>query len=497
MRQVVHPVPLNRAALARLQPPVRVPRFDPARVTPGIVHLGLGGFHRAHMARYTHNLMEVQSDAIGWGIVGAGLMPADRRMQESLAPQDNLYTLVERSAVEETVTVIGSLAGVVFAGESSAALMDAIDRPAIRIVSLTVTEHGYCLNRSTKRLDPDHTLIRADLAHPDRPSSAIGIIVEAYRRRRESGVPPFTALSCDNIQHNGTVLQEAVLALAGLRDSKLADWIAANASFPSTMVDRITPVTAETDVAALAQRYGIIDRWPVFSELFTQWVIEDRFPQGRPAWEDAGAQFVDDVAPYEFMKLRLLNASHLAVAGLGRLAGYVTIDEAMADPLISRYMTTLMERETGPTLPPVPGIDLPLYKATLVERFANPAIKDTVERVNTDAPLNILVDPIRDRLRAGASVDLLALALAAWLRRVRGEDEQGQPIDVRHPLAGQLRAKAVEGGADPRPLLGIAQLFGDTGADPRLIAPVGHWLAALYTRGSRQTLADAAHTLKF
>ena len=278
--------------------------------------------------------------------------------------------------------------------------MDAIDQPGIRIVSLTVTEHGYCLNRSTKRLDPEHKLIRGDLAHPDRPSSAIGIIVEAYRRRRDSGAPPFTALSCDNIQHNGTVLREAVLALAGLRDSKLADWIAEHASFPSTMVDRITPVTAAEDVTALAERYGIVDRWPVFAETFTQWVIEDRFPQGRPAWEAVGAQFVDDVAPYEFMKLRLLNASHLAVAGVGRLAGYVTIDEAMADPLISRYMTALMDRETGPTLPPVPGIDLPLYKATLVERFANPAIKDTVERVNTDAPLNILVDPIRDRLRA-------------------------------------------------------------------------------------------------
>ena len=495
--EIVPPIPLSRANLARLQPPVQVPRFDPAHVTPGIVHLGLGGFHRAHMARYTHDLMQLRSDALGWGIVGAGLMPPDRRMQESLGPQDNLYTLVERSAEQEAVSVIGSLAGVIFAGDSSAALMHAIDRPAIRIVSLTVTEHGYCLNRSTKQLDPDHPLIRQDLAHPDRPSSAIGIIVEAYRRRRNAGTPPFTALSCDNIQHNGTVLREAVLALAALRDAGLAGWIARHGSFPSTMVDRITPVTAQTDVAALAERYGIIDRWPVFSEIFTQWVIEDRFPHGRPAWQDVGAQFVDDVAPYEFMKLRLLNASHLAVAGVGRLAGYVTIDQAMADELISRYMTALMDRETGPTLPPVPGIDLPLYKATLVQRFANPAIKDTVERVNTDAPLNILVDPIRDRLHADQPVELLALALAAWLRRVRGEDEQGQPIEVRHPLADQLRAKAIEGGPDPRPLLGIAQLFGDTGTDPRLIEPVGRWLASLYARGSRETLAEASRTLGF
>lgn len=493
----MQPVPLKRAAIGQLAPSVIVPRFDPAGVAAGIVHLGLGGFHRAHMARYTHNLMDRADDALGWGIIGAGLLPADRKMRDSLQPQDNLYTLIERSATDETVTVIASLAGVVFAGESSAALLDAIDQPSIRIVSLTVTEHGYCLNRATKQLDPDHPLIRKDLAQPGQPASAIGIIVEAYRRRMESGQPPFTALSCDNIEHNGTVLREAVLALASLRDPNLAQWIAANGHFPSTMVDRITPVTADSDIADLAARYGVIDRWPVLAETFTQWVIEDDFPAGRPAWEQVGAQFVADVAPYEFMKLRLLNASHLAVSGMGRLVGYVTIAESMADPLIARFMAALMDRETGPTLPDVPGIDLPRYKATLIERFANPAIRDTVERVNTDAPLNILVDPIRDRLRAGQPVDLLALALAAWLRRVRGEDEQGQHIDIRHPLADALRARAIEGGPDPRPLLAITQLFGETGADPRLQGPVGRWLASLYAIGARATLAGAANTLGF
>jgi fructuronate reductase/mannitol 2-dehydrogenase len=490
-------IELNRAALPRLAPPVQVPLYDPAQITPGIVHLGLGGFHRAHMARYTHDVMELRPDAKHWGIVGAGLLPQDRRMHDSLAPQDALYTLVERSFSDETVTVIGSLAEVVFAGESSAALMERIDRPSIRIVSLTVTENGYCLNRATKHLDPEHPLIRADLAHPETPSSAIGIVVEAYRRRMASGAPPFTALTCDNIQHNGDVLKDAVLTLARLRDPALANWIGEHASFPSTMVDRITPVTAASDVAALTERYGIVDRWPVFSETFTQWVIEDRFLQGRPQWEEVGAQFVEDVAPYEFMKLRLLNASHLAVSGMGRLMGYVTIDEAMADPVMTRFMSALMDRETGPTLRPVPGVDLPAYKATLIERFANPAIKDTVERVNTDAPLNVLVDPIRDRLRDGASVDLLALALAAWLRRVRGEDEQGQTIDIRHPLADLLRERAIAGGEDPAPLLGIAQLFGEMGTDPRLLGPVGRWLGMLYRDGSRATLLEAARSLRF
>jgi mannitol 2-dehydrogenase len=490
-------IALNRRHLGKLRPPVRVPGYDPATVTPGIVHLGLGNFHRAHMARYTHALMERRADMRDWGIIGAGLLPADERMRDSLVPQDGLYTLVERSSSEELVSVIGSIVRVIHAGDSATELLDAISRPEIRIVSLTVTENGYCLNRATKRLDPDHPLIRMDLAAPARPRSAIGVIVEAYRRRKEEGQPAFTALSCDNIQHNGNVLREAVLSLATLRDPTLASWIGQHADFPNTMVDRITPVTAQEDVAALASRYGIADAWPVFCETFTQWVIEDRFVRGRPAWEEVGAQFVPDVTPYEFMKLRLLNGSHLAVASLGRLAGYVYVHEAMADPVLRRYMAALMDRETGPRLAPVPGIDIAAYKRTLIERFANPAIKDTVERVNTDAPLNVLVDPIRDRLQAGGGVELLSLALAAWMRRMRGVDEAGQPIEIRHPLAGVLGERAVEGGGDPRPLLAIEQLFGGLGQDQRLVQPVGRWLASLYEVGSRATLHRAMAELAF
>ncbi len=492
----MQPISLNRAALRQLPASVHGPRFDPAAVTPGIVHLGLGGFARAHLARYTHRLMDQRPDMLRHGIIGAGLMPGDERMRDSLAPQDALYTLVERSGAEETVTVIGSVAGVTYAGAGSAALLDQIDQPGIDIVSLTVTENGYCLNRATKRLDPNHPLIRKDLTQPSEPASAIGIIVEACHRRMSRG-RPFTAMTCDNIQHNGDVLRDAVLTLARLRDTALASWIEANVPFPNTMVDRITPVTSQAETEALAARHGILDRWPVFAETFTQWVVEDRFAAGRPAWEDVGAQFVPDVAPYEFMKLRLLNGSHLAVSGMGRLMGYVTIDEAMADPLITRYMAALMDRETGPTLPEVPGIDIAQYKRTLIERFSNTAIKDTVERVNSDAPLNILVDPIRDRLRTGQPLDLLALALAAWLRRIRGEDEQGQPIEIKHPLAAMLRERAIAGGPDPAPLLGITELFGETGTDPRLLEPVGRHLASLYQSGSRATLADVAGRLGF
>lgn len=491
------PIPLSRATLPALADRATTPRFDPAAVRPGIVHLGLGNFHRAHMARYTHDLMQAEPDDLQWGIVGAGLLPADAKMHDALAPQDSLYTLVERDAEGQALTIIGSLASTIFAGQSTADLLRATENPAIRIISLTVTEHGYCLDRATKRLDPNHPLIQRDLATPNTPASAIGVIVEALRRRLHARQSAPTLLTCDNIQHNGKILRDAVLTLATMQDQSLARWIESEINFPSTMVDRITPVTAPADIAGLRDSAGIDDSWPVFSETFTQWVIEDSFPRGRPAWENVGAQFVPDVAPYEFMKLRLLNGSHLAVSGLGRLIGYDTIDQSMADPLIARMMTALMDRETGPTLPKVPGIDLAAYKSKLVERFANPAIKDTVERVNTDAPLNVLLDPIQDRLAAGAPIDILALALAAWLRRIRGQDEQGRPIVIKHPLADLLRERAIAGGPDPVPLLAIESLFGSAGANPALIAPVARCLASLYQHGAAATLKAEAARLAF
>jgi mannitol-1-phosphate/altronate dehydrogenase len=494
---MIRPIRLNRQTLGRLPAAIRQPTFDPASVRPGIVHLGVGGFHRAHMARYTHDLMDRRPESMQWGILGVGLMPGDARMRDALEPQDALYSLVERQESEERVTVIGSLAGVIYAGESSAAVLNAIDNPAIRIVSLTVTESGYCLNSATKQLDPAHTLVLHDLANREPPRSAIGVIVEAYRRRRSRGLPAFSALTCDNIQHNGVVLSRAVLALARLRDPSLADWIESNARFPNTMVDRITPMTTSDDVRYLAEHFSIDDGWPVFSELFRQWVIEDDFADGRPAWEEVGAQIVPDVSPYEFMKLRLLNASHLAIAGLGRLAGYVYIDETMRDPSLRAYMSALMDRETGPTLLPVPGIDLSSYKSQLLERFSNSRIKDTVERVNNDAPVNLVIDPIHDRLRRAGTVDLLALGLAAWMRRVRGEDESGRNIAIAHPLAPLLRSRAIEGGTDPRPLLAIVSLFGDLGDNRSFVDAVQRWLTLLYSVGSRATLLQARKMLNF
>jgi mannitol 2-dehydrogenase len=481
----MEPLTLARANLGRLPDSLGRPAYDPAAIRAGIVHLGLGGFHRAHMARLTHDLMDLRPEVAEWGIVGAGLLPGDEALQRALAAQERLYTLIERDGAGEQATVIGSLAGLAHGGAEALA---AIDPPGVRIVSLTVTANGYGLDLATKTLDLENAAIARDLASPRAPETPIGVLAEAFRRRMAARQPAFTAMSCDNIQANGQVLKAAVLAFAGRLSPQLADWIAANATFPSTMVDRITPITTAADLEHVAARYGVADRAPVVCERFIQWVIEDDFVGGRPDWDAVGAQFVADVAPYEMMKLRLLNGSHLAIAGLGRLTGYTFIHETISDARIRRFMQALMDRETGPTLPPVPGVDLAAYKATLIERFANPAIRDTVERVNTDAPVGYLLDPIRDRLRGSASIDLLSLALAAWMRRVRGVDEAGAPIDVRHPLAAELKARAIEGGPDPRPLLGITALFGDLGQDARLQAATGKGLAALYQLGAAATL---------
>jgi mannitol-1-phosphate/altronate dehydrogenase len=490
-------IDLSRATLPLLPPAIHRPAYDLAQLRAGIVHLGLGGFHRAHMARYTHELMQRDPQALRWGILDAGLLEDDRRMRDALAPQDGLYTLVERDGVEETATVIGSLADVVFAGETTLPLLARIDDPAIRIVSLTVSERGYCLNPATRQLDPAHPFIQADLANPAQPRSAVGVLVEALRRRRAAGLKPFTVLSCDNIQHNGKALGGAVVALARLRDPGLADWIAAEVPFPNGMVDRITPMTRPDHLEHLQARFGLRDRWPVFAETFTQWVLEDRFADGRPEWEQVGAQFVPDVAPYEMMKLRLLNGSHISIAALGRLLGKTYVHEALAEPLVAGFMAALMARETAPPLPPVPGIDLAEYQRTLIARFANPAIEDTVERINRIAAIALLVVPIQASLAIGGRVDLLTLALAAWMRRARGVDESGEAIDLGHPMAKELLARAAEGGKDPLPLLGMTQLFGDLAKEPRVVAPLSRWLASLYEVGTRRTLEIAAGELGF
>lgn len=474
---------LSRRAALSLPGGIAAPRYDLCALKPGIIHTGIGGFHRSHFARYTHDLMELEPDALGWGIVGAGLRESDVPLIDALRQQDGLYTLVERDASGETCCVIGAIMDVIDASQATAPLLSAIDRPETRIVSITVSEAGYHLDTATKALALDSPAIRHDISNPRTPKTMPGILVEAFRRRRDAGMPAFTALSCDNIQHNGRVLRNAVLSLATTIDADLANWIAEHATFPSTMVDRITPIPQRDEIQAFSARSGLADRATVFSETFRQWIIEDAFACGRPDWSRVGAQFVDDVAPYEAMKLRLLNASHLAIAGLGALSGYETVEETMRDPDIRRYMQRLMDEETGPLLAPVPGIDLARYKAELIRRFANPAIRDTVKRINTDAPLNLLLDPLRDALAHGTPVDLLALGVAAWCRRTADEIRRGATIEGVNKNA-ELQAH----GTDPLSILAIHSLFGDLGRDQRLMDAVRGWLVSFNDIGIALTL---------
>ncbi len=480
---------LNRTHLS-LPAGIVPPSYDVEHVTSRIVHIGLGGFHRAHFARYTHDLMEVEPSAIAWGIVGAGLRSSDTALLEALARQGGLYTLVERDSLGEKRTLIGSIVRTIDASTDSHALLDAIAARETRIVSITVSEHGYHLHGGTRSLNRDDPAIKRDIASPQTPMTMLGILVEGFRRRRDGGLPAFTALSCDNIQHNGKVLRAGVLALAELSDRDLANWIAEHGRFPSSMVDRITPVPSPDQIVAFRDQTGLADQAPIFAESFKQWVIEDRFADGRPDWDRVGAQFVDDVAPYEAMKLRLLNASHLAIAGLGALCGYETVIETIDDPNIRHYMARLMDAETGPTLPPVPGIDLASYKRTLIDRFANPAIGDTVRRINADAPINLLLDPVKDRLAIDSSITLLALGIAAWCLRVKREARlptEGRLMGNAEALL-QQRARSQD---DPISFLDVEEIFGQIGRDPRLVKIVRAWLQSFGTVGVRETLKSA------
>lgn len=400
---------LNNHNMGALSAAVETPTYDRQAVTPGIVHIGVGGFHRAHQAMYLDALMN-QGEALEWGIVGVGVMPGDKRMQQALAAQDYLYTLVVKHPDGEyQPRVIGSMVDYLFAPEDPEAVIEKMADPTIKIVSLTVTEGGYNFHPVTGEFNLDSPQVRDDLAHPEQPSTSFGLVVEALVRRRARGIAPFTVMSCDNIQGNGDVAKRMFSAYARARSAGLGDWLTAEVAFPNAMVDRITPVTAPTDIEELAQRFDVEDAWPVVCEPFSQWVLEDHFPLGRPALEKVGVQLVDDVEPYELMKLRLLNASHQALAYFGYLAGYRYAHEVCQDPLFVEFLLGYMREEGTPTLAPVPGVDLETYRLTLIERFANPQIKDTLARLCAESSDRIpkwLVPVIRQQLSQGGRLNV-------------------------------------------------------------------------------------------
>jgi mannitol-1-phosphate/altronate dehydrogenase len=451
----------------------------------------VGGFHRAHQAVYLDTLAALDINR-AWGLTGVGLLPQDKRMQQALLPQQGLYTVVVRGAAEESARVIGSITRYLFAPEQRDVVLAVLSDPATRLVTLTITEGGYGYNQVTGEFDPATPGVAQDLAAPAQPSTVFGYLVEALDRRRKAGTPPFSVLSCDNVQGNGALARRVFTAFAALRDDRLATWIEASVAFPNCMVDRITPQTTDEDRTMVERTYGILDGWPVMTEPFTQWIVEDTFCNGRPSLEDVGVQFVGDVHPYEAMKLRLLNASHQALAYLGYLCGYRLVHEVLADPLFPPYLARMMDEEVTPLLAPVPGVDLVAYKATLLERFANPKIRDQVLRLCQDASNRMpkfLLPSLHEALAAGRPPRLLTLALAGWFRFLSGIDEQGAPIPLDDMLASTLQPLARQGRDDPRPLLGLHQLFGDLDQHPAFVADLSEALRLLYTEGAHATLA--------
>jgi mannitol 2-dehydrogenase len=484
---------LNQANLGSLSIPV--PSYDRSQVKVGIVHFGVGGFHRAHQAMYLDQLME-QGKALDWGICGVGVMPFDLKMKEAMQSQDCLYTLVLKASDGSwEPRIIGSIVQYLYAPDHPDAVIEKMADPETRIVSLTVTEGGYNFHPVTGEFDDTNPAVQADLAPGAVPATTFGLITEALVRRRARGIEPFTVMSCDNIQGNGQMAQEVFVAFARLRDPELGEWVEGNVRFPNSMVDRITPVTTDEDRAQISERFGVEDAWPVVCEPFTQWALEDYFSFGRPPLEDVGVQVVPDVMPYELMKLRLLNASHQALCYFGYLAGYRLVHEVAQDQLFANFLLDYMNLDATPTLAPVPGIDLDAYKHQLIERFSNAAVRDTVARLCAESSDRIpkwLLPVVRENLTAGRDVTLSAAIVASWARYTEGVDEQGEPIKVVDRLADTLQQIAARQREDPLAFVKNQELFGDLAAEPAFTEPYLNALNSMHTSGARATLEALA-----
>jgi len=467
------------------------PSYDRRRVRIGDVHIGVGGFHRAHQAMYHDRLMN-RGEALDWGICGVGVMPADRRMQEVMERQDGLYTLVEKHADGAyEARVVGSIGEYLLASDNPEAVIEKLASAAVRIVSLTVTEGGYNLDDVTGEFDPAAPDVQHDLAAGAVPRTTFGLVTEGLRRRRERGLAPFTIMSCDNLPGNGHLTRRAFTSFARLRDRELGEWIESEVRFPNSMVDRITPATTDGDRRQVSERFGVDDLWPVVCEPFAQWVLEDSFSAGRPPYEHVGVQVVADVEPYELMKLRLLNVGHQAMAYFGRLCGHELVHEAARDPLFRAFLLGYMDEEATPTLPPVPGVDLDDYKRTLIERFSNPEVRDTIARLCAESSDRIpkwLVPVIRSQLATGGEIRRSAAVVASWARYAEGIDEQGRPIEVVDRLGDTLTALARRQRDDPDAFIANRDLFGDLSSDRRFVAAYREALRSLHAHGARATL---------
>ena len=482
---------LHPSRLAALPADVARPRYERAALQAGIVHLGVGAFQRAHLAVVNEAALHASGD-LRWGTVGVSLRQPDTR--DALMLQGGLYTLAIRDAApdgtaRETLQVVGNLLDVLVAPENPGAVLERIAHAHTRIVSLTVTEKGYHHHPASGALRLDDDSIQHDLANPGAPRTALGFIVHALHLRRQRALPPITLLSCDNLPANGDTLRGLVLAFAEQVDPALRDWIAAECSFPNSMVDRIVPRTTDADREKVSARLGLQDAWPVIGEPFLEWVVEDRFVSDRPAWNEGGARFVEHAEPFERLKLRLVNGSHSALAYLGAMAGWRTVDRAVANPALRAYLDALLRDEIAPTLPAMQGLDLDDYRARLLQRFANPALQHQTAQIAMDGSQKLpqrLLGTVRDRLAAGASIDGLALAVAAWFHYLSGTDETGAAHTIHDPLAGALGKRL----AHAETFTSFAPVFGDLGHEPRFASAFARQLQSLQRRGVQATLQD-------
>lgn len=473
-------------------PPVALPAYDRSRLTPGIVHIGLGNFHRAHMAVYLDDLF-AKGLAMDWAILGAGVRAGDAQMRAALMAQDCLSTVIELDPTGHRARRIGSMIGFLPVEADNAALIAAMTRPEIRIVSLTVTEGGYFIDAATGRFDPTHPEIAADAATPDRPATAFGAILAALRARRAAGTAPFTVMSCDNLPGNGHVTRDAVAGLARLSDPAFADWVLAHVAFPNGMVDRITPATGPRE-RAMAAAFGLgSDPVPVTCEPFRQWVLEDHFPAGRPPLEQVGVTFTDHVHAFETMKIRILNGGHAIIAYPGGLMDIEFVHQAMAEPLITGFLNKVEQDEILPIVPPVPGTDLADYYRMIQSRFANPEVADTERRLCLDGSNRqpkFIIPSIADNLARGHLPRGLILESALWCRYCMGVTDSGQVIAPNDPNWDRLHSTARAAAADPSRWLAMTEIYGDLGQNAAVQSTFADFVTDLGQRGTRAVLAD-------
>jgi len=484
-------IQLNQNSIPQIATRIPCPTYNRKELKTGIVHIGVGGFHRSHQAYYIHQLLE-NHQALDWGICGVGLREADRKMYDILKKQDYLYTLIVQHPNGAVESEVIALKEVLLAVDTPKLVIDRMAHQDTKIVSLTITEGGYNFNPSTGDFDFENPDIQHELKDPDQPKTIFGFLTAALKKRRANGHSPFSILSCDNIQHNGDVACKMLLGFAQKQDAELASWIEENVSFPNTMVDRITPVTTSLAIDYLRKIYQVKDEWPVVCEPFIQWVVEDKFVNGRPPLEKSGVQFVPDVSPYEKMKIRLLNAGHSVLGIPGAIHGHPTIDACMEDAVFAKFMRQFMDKEATPVLDSIEGIDIEDYKDKLEERFANPNIKDSVSRICSESSAKLpkfLIPTLQENLAAGGSIEYATLILAAWCYYSdKGINENKESLEIIDSMKAELHQASKNAQEDKLGFLRLPELFGNLAENERFTEKYVGFIQQIYKKNNIREL---------